>query len=91
MQEIAKQAASEQATKVVTKVVKVVEKTPPPPLPALPNDCRKTETYELNNGDRLDVALLKSDIVNTKLNQRIKRCASNYDRIRNAHNANRKG
>ena len=77
-QEIVKEVAKEQATRVVTKVVRVVQETPPPPLPPLPSDCRVQEGKNAKVGDSLEKLIAKSDA-------RIARCAKNYDRIRMAH------
>ncbi|MDS1135166.1 hypothetical protein [Nitratireductor indicus] len=51
-------------------------------LPALPEDCRKQERSGVVAGDRLDVALLKTDRALGRANARPTRCAAWYDQLR---------
>lgn len=53
-----------------------------PPLPELPADCRRTEPSGVRVGDRLDVALLKSERARGAANARVVRCAGFYDEVR---------
>ena len=51
-------------------------------VPDLPPDCRRRERSGVAIGDRLDVALLKTDSALGRANARITRCASWHDEIR---------
>lgn len=51
-------------------------------LPALPEDCRALSRAGVQEGDRLDVALLKIDRALTRQNMRTTRCAEWYDQLR---------
>jgi len=51
-------------------------------LPALPEDCRFLTRAGVQEGDRLDVALLKIDRALSRQNARITRCAEWYDQLR---------
>lgn len=53
-----------------------------PPLPDLPADCRRAEASGVKVGDRLDVALLKSERALGAANARVGRCAGFYDEVR---------
>jgi len=48
-------------------------------LPDLPADCRRREASGIAVGDRLDVALLKSERALGRANARTARCAAFYD------------
>lgn len=48
-------------------------------LPDLPEDCRRRSYSGVGQGDRLDVALLKTDAALTRQNARTRRCADWYD------------
>lgn len=50
-----------------------------PPLPA---DCRKRERSGVADGDRLDVALVKTDQALGRANARVARCAAWHDGLR---------
>jgi len=80
--EIVKEVAKQEAARVVTKVVRVVEKTPPPPLPALPQDCRTTEDYKARVNESLESVLIAADAAVSRGNARIQRCAAHYDELR---------
>lgn len=51
-------------------------------LPDLPADCRRREVSGVTVGDRLDVALLKSERALGRSNDRVTRCAAFYDVLR---------
>lgn len=51
-------------------------------LPELPADCRRREASGVRIGDRLDVALLKSERALGRSNDRVMRCAVFYDQVR---------
>jgi len=51
-------------------------------LPPLPEDCRALSRAGVQEGDRLDVALLKIDRALTRQNMRTTRCAEWYDQLR---------
>ena len=50
--------------------------------PPLPPDCRKRERSGVVAGDRIDVALIKTDTALTAANNRVTRCAAWYDETR---------
>lgn len=50
--------------------------------PDLPADCRRTSRSGIEQGDRLDVAVLKADEALARQNARTLRCADWYDRQR---------
>ena len=47
-------------------------------LPDLPADCTTREASGVRNGDRLDVALVKTDRALGRANARVRRCADWY-------------
>lgn len=51
-------------------------------LPDLPDDCRRVARSSVVDGDRLDVALLKTDAALVRQNRRIIDCADWYDSVR---------
>lgn len=51
-------------------------------LPAYPDDCRRWQSSDVREGDRLDAALLKTDQALTQANLRVRRCADWYDGLR---------
>lgn len=51
-------------------------------IPDLPADCRKKEASGIKTGDRMDVALLKSERALGRANARVERCAEFYDSIK---------
>ena len=51
-------------------------------MPELPEDCREIELSGVVVGDRLDVALYKTDLALWSANERVARCAAWYDAIR---------
>lgn len=51
-------------------------------LPPLPDDCRVLSRAGVQEGDRLDVALLKIDRALTRQNMRTTRCAEWYNHLR---------
>lgn len=51
-------------------------------LPDLPADCRHREASGVKVGDRLDVALLKSERALGRSNDRVMRCAGFYDQMK---------
>lgn len=51
-------------------------------LPDLPADCRRREVSGIKIGDRLDVALLKSERALGSANARVGRCAGFYDDLK---------
>lgn len=55
-------------------------------LPDLPADCRVKEVSGVKEGDRLDVALLKSERALGRANARVERCAEFYDSIQDRPN-----
>lgn len=50
--------------------------------PELPADCRRTSRSGIQQGDRLDVAVLKADEALARQNARTVRCAGWYDQQR---------
>lgn len=50
--------------------------------PELPEDCRRVSRSGVQAGDRLDVALLKTDAALSRQNARTRRCARWYDGVR---------
>jgi hypothetical protein len=56
-------------------------------LPDLPADCRRREASGVKVGDRLDVALLKSERALGRANDRVTRCAGFYDEVRGRRHA----
>jgi hypothetical protein len=50
--------------------------------PELPADCRRTSRSGIQQGDRLDVAVLKADEALARQNARTIRCADWYDQQR---------
>jgi hypothetical protein len=50
-------------------------------LPELPPDCRRREGSGVAIGDRLDVALLKTDRALGRANDRVTRCAAWFEDI----------
>lgn len=50
--------------------------------PELPIDCRRTSRSGIQQGDRLDVAVLKADQAVARQNARTIRCADWYDQQR---------
>lgn len=51
-------------------------------LPPQPNDCENMERSGVTNGDRLDVALVKTDRALSRANSRVARCAAWYDDLK---------
>jgi hypothetical protein len=51
-------------------------------IPDIPADCRKREASGVREGDRLDVALVKSERALGRANVRIDRCAAWHDDYR---------
>ena len=51
-------------------------------LPDLPADCRLREASGVKVGDRLDVAVLKSERALGRSNDRVTRCAGFYDDVK---------
>ncbi len=51
-------------------------------MPPLPEDCRTLSRASVQEGDRLDVALLKIDRALTRQNMRTTRCAEWFDQLR---------
>ena len=51
-------------------------------LAEYPSDCRKTSRSGVRIGERLDVALLRTDQALTRQNNRTKRCAAWYDELK---------
>lgn len=51
-------------------------------LPTYPADCRRWQPSGVQEGDRLDAALLKTDQALTQANLRVRRCAEWYDGLR---------
>lgn len=52
-------------------------------LPNYPTDCRKIEKSGVKKGDRLDIALKRTDNALGRQNKRVARCAKWYDRVKN--------
>ncbi len=52
--------------------------------PALPGDCKEQERSGVKTGDKLDVALLKTDAALSRANARVTRCADWYINTRGA-------
>lgn len=51
-------------------------------LPMLPIDCKRLERSGVAEGDRLDVALVKTDKALTRANGRVGRCADWHANLR---------
>lgn len=51
-------------------------------LPDLPDDCRRLSYSGVRAGDRLDVAVLKTDAALARQNARTSRCADWYDQLK---------
>ncbi|WP_420408714.1 hypothetical protein [Hoeflea sp.] len=51
-------------------------------LPEYPEDCRRTYRSGVNEGDRLDAALVKTDRALSRANSQIRVCAGWYDDVR---------
>ncbi|WP_202306361.1 hypothetical protein [Mesorhizobium sp. L-8-10] len=51
-------------------------------VPDIPADCRRTEAGGVSLGDRLDVALVKTDRALGRANARVLRCAAWHDDYR---------
>ncbi|WP_286182999.1 hypothetical protein [Labrenzia sp. R4_1] len=52
------------------------------PDPALPHDCRRQERSGVQEGEPLDVALIKTDQALGRANARVRRCAAWHDEFR---------
>lgn len=51
-------------------------------LPSQPDDCDNMERSGVTDGDRLDVALVKTDRALSRANSRVARCAAWYEDLR---------
>jgi hypothetical protein len=51
-------------------------------LPEYPEDCRRTYRSGVNEGDRLDAALVKTDRALSRANSQIRVCAGWYDEVK---------
>ncbi len=51
-------------------------------LPILPDDCAKTARSGVRAGERLDVALIRTDQALSRQNARTRRCAAWYNKVR---------
>lgn len=51
-------------------------------IPSLPGDCAVTERSGVAEGDRLDIALVKTDHALLRANQRVSRCHAHHEKIR---------
>ncbi len=51
-------------------------------LAEYPDDCRKSSRSGVRKGERLDVALLRTDQALTRQNNRTDRCADWYDELK---------
>lgn len=51
-------------------------------IPDIPADCRRQEASGIALGDRLDVAVVKSDRARQRANARVTRCAQWHDEYR---------
>jgi hypothetical protein len=51
-------------------------------LPKYPDDCRRTYRSGVNEGDRLDAALVKTDRALSRANSQIRVCAGWYDEVK---------
>ena len=52
------------------------------PLPDMPADCTAREASGVRKGDRLDVALVKTDRALGRANARVRRCATWYGELK---------
>lgn len=50
-------------------------------FPDYPDDCRRWQTSGVQENDRLDAALVKTDQALTQSNLRVRRCADWYDSV----------
>ena len=64
-----------------------VASQPSAPLPDQPADCPKPETANVKSGERLDIALVKTDAALDRANAKAKACFDWYASIRSSHNA----
>lgn len=69
-----------EADQVDSAIVKVTK------LPSQPNDCKRSERSGVADGDRLDIALIKTDKALSRANRRVKRCAVWYDDLKRSRN-----
>jgi len=77
------QAARDKAAAVEERsAFAVAEEAAKQPLPPLPDDCRRKEYSGVKIGERLDIALLKTDAALTRANSRVLRCAGFYDEVK---------
>lgn len=51
-------------------------------LPDQPGDCKRNERSGVTDGDRLDVALVKTDRALSRANGRVQRCANWYEDLK---------
>lgn len=83
------QARLERAEREQARADLVDEALQQAPLPDWPADCRKREASGVAKGDRLDVALLKSERALGRANARVDRCAGFYDDVREGRGSSR--
>lgn len=75
-QRLAEARAEQARADLVDEALAVAE------LPELPADCRRREASGVEEGDRLDVALLKAERAIGRGNARVSRCAAWHDDLR---------
>ena len=56
-------------------------------LPEQPADCKRIERAGIKDGERLDIALVKTDRALSRANNRISRCAGWYEDLRESRKA----
>ena len=66
-------AISEQVEEVIDKVSS---------LPEYPQDCKVFEKSRVKSGERLDLALVKTDRALSRANSRVKRCSEWYEDLK---------
>ncbi len=72
--------------KALDAATKIGENEARKKLPKQPADCRRAEHSGVVEGERQDVALIKTDQALGRQNARLRRCAQWYTTIRNNNN-----
>lgn len=81
----ATRAAGEAATAGTTvRVIEATREAAKAPLPPLPGDCTGQERSGVSAEDGADVALVKSDKAIGRANDRVRRCAEFYRKVKEA-------
>jgi hypothetical protein len=78
--------AREREASLIEKAIAAAD-TPRVPLPDQPSECPKPEASNVKSGDRLDIAVVKTDAALDRANAKAKACSDWYDSIQSSHNA----